>query len=307
VNSLITEKTNQATDAATAASVINLLSCPVSHGKLTVTDGTITSGDPAFKGAVIDGVAVMTGSIQKTFFDDKYETMLKGHEKEGEWAFCYAQQTALLTSYLSAGQVVLDVGCGPSIPYSRPAGTILVGLEPSFESIRANKMVDLRVNGTALAVPMRSESVDVIVCFYSIHHMVGRDIAETRDNVARAFKEFGRILKPGGSLFIFEMTPIGPFYGVQQLLWNSVRRFAPKILDMYFWSASSLAKVAKENLPPDVVPEKLFFGTSAFTSIPPIFNLPWLKIPRLFYPLDAKLYKWRIPTTGNNSKTQFGH
>lgn len=289
------DKTQEFANRETALSVEKWLSCPIGHGKLRVNDGVITSGDPSFKGEIVDGVAVMTGSIQGSFFDDKYETMQRGHEKEGEWLFCYAQQSALLTSYLRSGQVILDIGCGPSLPYSRPTGAVVVGLEPSFKSIRANTDVGLRVNGSATAIPMGDASVDVIVCFYSIHHMVGRTTQETREKVARAFREFGRVLKPEGSLYIFEMTPIAPFYGFQRLIWNAVRRMAPRMLDMYFWSASSLATVAKENLPEGAAPEKLFFGTSAFTTIPPVFNLPWFKVPRLFYPLDAKLYRWRMP------------
>ena len=288
----------ESTKGDTALSVVKWLSCPIGRGKLAVTGGVITSGEPAFRGEIVDDVAVMTGSIQKSFFDDKFETMQKGHESEGEWAFCYAQQTALLTSYLRSGQVVLDVGCGPSLPYSKPPGVMVVGLEPSFESIRVNRDVDLRVNGTATTIPMGDSSVDVIVCFYSIHHMVSRTVRETHEKVGRVFREFGRVLRPEGSLFVFEMTPIVPFYALQSLLWNPIRRLAPRTLDMYFWSASSLAAVGRDNLPRGAILEKLFFGTSAFTAIPPVFNLPWLKLPRIFYPLDAKLYRWRMAPAG---------
>ncbi len=294
----MTEPLESATSGGLARAVEERLSCPVCHGRLSVSGDAITSDAPGFKGALVDGVAVMTESIRTSFFDDKFETMQRGHEKEGEWRFCYEQQTALLTSYLRSGQVILDVGCGPSIPYSRPEGAYLVGLDPSFQSIRANRDVSLRVNGSAAAIPMGDASVDVIVCFYSIHHMVGATIGETRGNVARAFREFGRVLRPGGSVFVFEMTPIGPFSIAQSALWNPVRRLAPGVLDMYFWSASALAEVARENLPPGSTPEKIFFGTSAFTTIPPVFNLPWFRIPRLFYPLDAKLYRWRMAGPG---------
>jgi|HubBroStandDraft_1064217.scaffolds.fasta_scaffold173239_2 ubiquinone/menaquinone biosynthesis C-methylase UbiE len=303
----MTVQGNEIIPGDTAAAVEKRLSCPIAHGRLKVNDGVITSGDPSFKGEIVDGVAVMTGSIQRSFFDDKYETMQRGHEKEGEWLFCYAQQTALLASYLRAGQVVLDVGCGPSLPYPRPAGVYVVGLDPSFHSIRANGDVDLRVNGSAAAIPMADASVDVVVCFYSIHHMVGRNIRDTRENVSRAFREFGRVLKPEGSLYVFEMTPIAPFYAFQSLFWNLVRRLAPRTLDMYFWSASTLAKVARDNLPQGAIPEKLFFGTSAFTTIPPVFNLPWFKIPRLFYPLDAKLYRWRLPPAAGEPGNRSSH
>jgi ubiquinone/menaquinone biosynthesis C-methylase UbiE len=297
----MTAQGNETIPDDTVAAVEKWLSCPIGHGKLRVNDGVITSDDPSFRGEIVDGVAVMTGSIQRSFFDDKFETMQKGHEKEGEWAFCYAQQTALLASYLRPGQVILDVGCGPSLPYPKPPGALVIGLEPSFNSIRVNTGVGLRVNGSAAAIPMGDASVDVVVCFYSIHHMVGNSIGETRENVGRALREFGRVLKPGGSLFIFEMTPIGPFSIVQSALWNPIRRIAPRTLDMYFWSADSLAKAARENLPQGSIPEKLFFGTSAFTTIPPIFNLPWFKVPRLFYPLDAKLYRWRLPPASGAS------
>jgi SAM-dependent methyltransferase len=277
-----------------AAQVERFLSCPISHTPLKVTTGTITSADPSFRGKIVDGVALMSDSVQPTFFDDKFETMQKGHEEEGEWAFCYAQQVALLSSYLAPGQVVLDIGCGPSLPYQKPPGVFVVGLEPSFSSIRANQQVDLRVSGTAAAIPMADASVDAIVCFYSVHHMVGKTVAATGSNVGRAFQEFGRVLKPNGLLFVFEMTPILPFYAVQSLLWNTVRKLAPNVLDMYFWSANSIADIARDHLPKGSMIEKIFFGTSAFTAIPPVFNLPWLKVPRLCYPLDAKLYKWTM-------------
>lgn len=280
--------------ADTATLVERWLSCPIGHGRLVVTGGVITSGEPSFRGEIIDGVAVMGGPIRRTFFDDKFETMQRGHENEGEWAFCYAQQTELLESYLHAGQVVLDVGCGPSIPYQKPPGVTVVGLEPSFASIRANRQVDLRVNGSASAIPMADSSVDIVVCFYAIHHMVGGTVGETRENVRRAFREFGRVLKPGGSLFVFEMTPIVPFYGLQALFWNLARRMAPRTLDMYFWTASTMAAVGRESLPNGALLEKFFFGSSAFNWIPPIFSIPWLKVPRILYPLDAKLYRWRM-------------
>jgi hypothetical protein len=129
--------------------------------------------------------------------------------------------------------------------------------------------------------------------------MVGGNREETGQNVGRAFQEFGRVLKPGGLLFVFEMTPSAIFGLAQNLLWNSVRRLVPAKLDMYFWSAGALAALGARCLPPGTVGEKIFFGTSPFTVIPPIFSLPWFQVPRFIYPLDAKLYKWRMPGSSN--------
>jgi ubiquinone/menaquinone biosynthesis C-methylase UbiE len=282
----------QATDLA--ALIEKFLACPRSHLPLLVSGEHITCAESGFAGAIRDGVAVMMPPTQSSFFDDKFEVMQSGHESEGEWSFCYAQQTELLTSYLRPGQVVLDVGCGPSLPYRKPPGCLVVGLEPSFHSIHANREVDLRVYGSATNIPMAAGTVDALVCFYSIHHMVGSTRQETEENVGRAFAEFGRVLKPGGMLFVFEMTPITLFSLLQGIFWNPVRRLAPGKLDMYFWSADSLAEIGRRQLPVESVLEKIFFGASAFTMFPPAFNLPWLKVPRLAYPLDAKLYKWRM-------------
>lgn len=71
------------------------------------------------------------------------------------------------------------------------------------------------------------------------------------------------------------------------------KRLAPDKLDMYFWTAASLAEIGRSQLPAGATLEKIFFGASAFTMFPPAFSLPWIKVPRLIYPLDAKLYKWR--------------
>jgi ubiquinone/menaquinone biosynthesis C-methylase UbiE len=286
------------TGSTTASAIENLLACPGTHARVRVKGNIISSLQSDFSGEIRDDVAVMMPVTQPSFFDDKYQVMQSGHESEGEKTFCYAQQTALLESYLQPGQVVLDVGCGPSLPYEKAAGTFVIGLEPSFHSIRVNHDVDLRVYGSATAIPMADASVDIIVCFYSIHHMVGATKDATRANVTSAFREFGRVLKPGGQLFVFEMTPITFFSSVQGLLWNLVRRLMPTKLDMYFWTAESIVDLGRQTLPPGTQVEKIFFGTSAFTSFPPAFSLPWLRVPRFLYPLDAKLYKWRKRANG---------
>jgi ubiquinone/menaquinone biosynthesis C-methylase UbiE len=279
----------------TAAKVKRWLRCPVTHQPLTIVDGGIECSASGFRGIIRDDVAVM---IKQTpsFFDDKYQLMMRTDQNEGEWKFCYAQQTALLSSYLKPGMLVLDVGCGPALPYARTEGVSVIGLEPSFHSIKVNSQVDLRVCGSAYAIPMADASVDVVTCFYSIHHMAGASRQETSSSVTQAFREFRRVLKPGGLLFIFEMTPIIIFSAAQAIGWNALKRLLGPKLDMYFFSVQELDGIARSAFPPKTVLEKIFFGTSAFTAFPPVFSLPWLKVPRIVYPLDPKLYKWRMPS-----------
>ena len=213
--------TNASPAVASPALIERYLACPVTHRPLNVEGDTITCPESGFTGSIRDGVAVVS-SVVPSFFDSRFEVMQQGHELEGEKSFCYSQQTALLESYFNAGQVLLDVGCGPSLPYAKHPDSFVIGLESSFESIRANVDVDLRVFGSAAALPLPDASIDIVICFYSIHHMVGDTRRQTADNVASAFREFGRVLKPGGFLFVFEMTPIIPFVFFQALAWNTV-------------------------------------------------------------------------------------
>lgn len=264
----------------------------MTRGQLTRQGKQLVCPDSGFEGELVDNVAVMMASSHRSYFDDKYEVMRDGHESEGEHRFCYEQQMALLKIFLTPGMIALDVGCGPALPYQKPKGVKIIGLDRSLHSIRENRECDLLIFGSALAIPLPDKSMDAVICVYSIHHMVGKTIAETRSNVKRAFLEFGRVLKPGGMLLVFEMTPFAPFALFQQLGWNLLRRLMPNKLDMYFWKADAIIEMARQTLPEGSQVEKVFFGTSAFTTFPPAFSLPWLRIPRLLYPLDAKLYKW---------------
>ena len=281
--------------SAASPDLFSLLRCPRTRAPLTRDGNRLHCPASGFEGELVDDVAVMLLTKQPSFFDDKFEIMKEGHKAEGERRFCYEQQMALLESYLEPGVIALDIGCGPSLPYRKPAGARIIGLEPSFHSIKANTECDLRIHGSAYDIPLPDRSVDLVICIYSIHHMVGATIAETERNVERAFTEFGRVLKPNGRLFVFEMTPITLFAVVQHLGWNLARRMIPGRLDMYFWSASAIIDLGQRTLPAGSLVEKVFFGTSAFTCFPPAFSLPWLQVPRLIYPLDAKLYKWRMP------------
>jgi hypothetical protein len=49
--------------------------------------------------------------------------------------------------------------------------------------------------------------------------------------------------------------------------------------------------------------EEIDFPCSAFETFPPFFSLPWLRIPKIFYPLDARLYKWEQPVLAQADTT----
>jgi ubiquinone/menaquinone biosynthesis C-methylase UbiE len=248
-----------------------------------------------FKGRLKEKVAVILQNKALSFFDDKFTVMEEGQlSRGGAWALCCERQVALLEKHLLPGQVILDVGCGPRLPYTPPSKSFVIGLEPSYPSVRANRQVDLRVCGTATEMPLPNQSVDIAVAFYSIHHMVGQTTADNQAIVAKVFTELERVLKPGGSLFVFEMTPFRSVYGLQRFAWNFAKRLLGARLDMYFRSAESMAAFGRSALP-DTQLEEIDFSCSLFETFPPLFSVPWLRVPKFLYPLNARLYKWQLP------------
>ncbi len=280
---------NMSTEALVTR-IRELLVCPECHGPLTVENDAIKCAASDFTGSIRDGVVILLEETFSSFFDDKFAIMQRGHEDQGEWDLFYAEQTRLLEGYLKPGALVVDVGCGPSLSY-RKNGAFVVGLEPSFPSIQNNRDVDLGIMGSAAKMPFGNRTVDMIICFYSVHHMVGDSIRETRDLVTSAFREFVRVIKPGGSLFVYEVIPMAAAAVVQSLAWNPVRRLMRKKLDMHFWTAGFFDEL-RSDLMPDSVLEKVSFQSSPNTVFRPVFSLPQLKIYRFMYPLAPKLFKF---------------
>ena len=282
-------------DVATASLVEKYLACPRCHRAVTVREDVIACTSCQFAGRLTEKVAVVIQDNALSFFDDKFAVMEESQlSRGGAWALCCERQVALLEKRLAPGQIILDVGCGPRLPYTPPTDSFVIGLEPSYPSVRANRQVDLRVCGTATEMPLPSRSIDIAVAFYSIHHMVGQTTSDNQAIVAKAFAELNRVLKPGGSLFVFEMTPYRSVYRLQRFGWNLAKRLLGRRLDMYFRSAESMAAFGSSALP-EAHLEEVDFSCSAFETFPPFFSLPWFRIPKIFYPLDARLYKWEQP------------
>ena len=271
------------------------LVCPRCRVPFEVREERLWCGGCDFEGAIRDDVVMMSRETTASYFDDKFLRMQEGHsEGHGDWEFAYRQQVAFLDRYLRPRSVVLDVGCGPSICYRRPEGSFLVGLEYSFPSIRGNKDVDLRICGSAAASPLRDGAVDLAVCFYSLHHMVGDNVCESRGILESVLGELGRVLKAGGHLVVFEMRPWWPFRLVQSLCWDAARRVLGGRLDMHMWPQAALEVLAKERLRGAGF-EVRIFETSMLEVFPPVFALPWLKVPRMMYPLSPVAYVWAKP------------
>ncbi|MFN7572942.1 MAG: class I SAM-dependent methyltransferase [Betaproteobacteria bacterium] len=113
---------------------------------------------------------------------------------------------ALRRAGLQAGQRALDIGIGTGLVAERALHIIgdageLVGLDPSVGMLgqarrRLGPTVGL-VCGLAEALPFPDRSFDFLSMGYALRHI---------EDIGVAFREFYRVLRPGGRLCLLEIT-----------------------------------------------------------------------------------------------------
>ena len=275
--------------------VVRLLVCPRCHSQFSLEGEELRCQNATcgFVGLLNQEVVVLGDPSAISFFDDRHAVMTEGNSAEGVRCLCYERQAGVVESLFKPGMVVLDIGCGPTLPYKKPTGTYVIGLEASYESIRVNREVDMRVYGSALEAPLSDQSVDLVLAYYAVHHITGTSVEQNRQNLARALKELGRVVKPGGELAIFEVSPWPLVWHAERLLWDTARRVLGPKLDMCFYPAHVYEGVGRRTLPQAQFSVQ-GFQTSMLSTFPPAFSLPWLQVPRFMYPFDVNLYRWRF-------------
>jgi demethylmenaquinone methyltransferase/2-methoxy-6-polyprenyl-1,4-benzoquinol methylase len=114
------------------------------------------------------------------------------------------RREALKRSGLTAGDTILDIACGPgtvSICAQQIVGKTgsVVGLDPSIGMLaEAHKQgVSTVIQGKAEDLPFPDSTFDFISMGYALRHVT--DLTHT-------FKEYLRVLKPGGQLLILEIS-----------------------------------------------------------------------------------------------------
>ncbi len=118
----------------------------------------------------------------------------------GSW---YRRQ-ALLRAGLAPGMRMLDVAVGTGL-VAREAIRILgdarevIGVDPSAGMMAQAAVEGLAlVRGRAEALPFADGAFDFLALGYALRHL---------SDLAATFREFRRVLKPGGRLLLLEITP----------------------------------------------------------------------------------------------------
>lgn len=95
-----------------------------------------------------------------------------------------------ILEHLPIGALVLDLGCRRgSFPSSRTAGTV-IRLDRQIDSVAPG---ELAVRADAASLPFAGASMRAVVANHSLEHF---------DDLSACLREIGRVIQPGGSLFI---------------------------------------------------------------------------------------------------------
>jgi demethylmenaquinone methyltransferase/2-methoxy-6-polyprenyl-1,4-benzoquinol methylase len=119
----------------------------------------------------------------------------------GAW---YRKQ-ALLRAGLEPGMRVLDTGSGTGVVAAQAQSIVgsgggVVALDPSLGMLShaAKRGVRRRVRAVAEVLPFPDQRFDLLSMGYALRHVV--DLRAT-------FREYRRVLKPGGRVLLLEVTP----------------------------------------------------------------------------------------------------
>lgn len=273
-----------------------ILACPRCHAALTRLGESLVCSRSGcnFGGIIRDGIVSLLEGGQGVFFDEHFHVMMHGSDEPRTYSAFYAQQVKALGRCLEGAKVILDVGCGPRRLYESSRESLTIGLDPSYESLRNNKDVDLRVHGSATALPLATASIDAVVCFYSLHHVVGATVRDNEALIRAAFREFARVLRHNGRLVVFEVAPWWPAWALQRVSWTAARRLAGPMVAMFFWSSKRLRRIARECLPAGTDLEYLAYRIPPLTTFPPLFAVQGFRLPRMLYPFEICMYHWQL-------------
>jgi demethylmenaquinone methyltransferase / 2-methoxy-6-polyprenyl-1,4-benzoquinol methylase len=111
---------------------------------------------------------------------------------------------ALKRAGLQPGMRVLDIGVGTGLTARQAARLVgpsghVTGIDPSSGMIQSAKVspdIDLLI-GSAESIPAAADTADFLCMGYALRHIA---------DMSAAFREFMRVLKPGGRICLMEIT-----------------------------------------------------------------------------------------------------
>jgi len=152
-----------------------------------------------------------------SFFSDHLQSYSRGVSELDS----YANIRSSINEAIRGTELLLDVGNGGVFDYETAAAQRIVALDLFLDSLpesyRCPENVSLR-SGSALDIPESNESFDAVLMVMLLHHLVGKTVQESVNNLRRALSEAYRVLKPGGQLVIVESCIPKWFFALEKLV-----------------------------------------------------------------------------------------
>lgn len=135
------------------------------------------------------------------------------------------QELKHFATFVKAGDVVLDLGCGNGRLYQIFADLPIsyIGIDQSEELLvlarkqfREGKFLE----GNMLSIPLPDKSVDVIFCIAALQHIPGEELQR------EAVQEMKRVLKPGGKVILSNWNLFGE-WGIKQVQSGKYTQLSP--------------------------------------------------------------------------------
>ena len=151
-------------------------------------------------------------SINKniSFFRDN----LKKYEKNVKELDTYVAIRAFTNEALKDINRLIDIGNGGVFDYDVDLVPNIQALDLFLDDIDTSsypRHITFKT-GSALEIPEDKESFDGAIMVMLLHHLVGKTVDESLNNIRIAIREAIRVLRPGGKLIIIESCVPNWFY-----------------------------------------------------------------------------------------------
>src|SRR5574337_1047347 len=171
-------------------------------------------------------------SVRKNaaYFKDNFET----YNQYVQTLDTYASLRHDINQAIQGIGHLLDIGNGGVFDYDTNQVEKITAMDLFLEDLGPDYVCPQNVvlkQGDALAIADADNSYDGVLMVMLIHHLIGKTVDESIQNMQKAIKEAYRVVKPGGKLIIAESCVPSWFYVFEKMVFPLAVKVIDKIID----------------------------------------------------------------------------
>lgn len=159
------------------------------------------------------------GSIRKNiaFFADNPVYKKYIYELEA-YKYC----SLSINQTINAGiEELLDIGNGGVINYDASKIKSIVALDLFLDENQTPEYPNVKFKkGSALEVPFENNRFNMVLMQNLLHHIIGKNVKESKKLLSQILMESYRVLKPAGKLLIIESTVPAWFFLIEKMVFS---------------------------------------------------------------------------------------